>query len=69
MKLNGKWLLIGDFISGDHKKSQTVIGVGYNVSGKLQLILGTLLAFPNHRLNNGFVVEMNWHGWNFMNSR
>ena len=68
-KLNGKWLLISDFISGDHKKSQTVIGVGYNVSGKLKLILGTLLAFPNHRLDNGFVVEINWHGWNFMNSR
>ena len=65
-KLNDKWLLMGDFISGDHKKSQTVIGGGYNVSGKLQLFLGALLAFPNRRLDNGVVFELNWYGWNFM---
>jgi hypothetical protein len=64
-RLNDKWLLMGDFISGDHKKSQTVIGGGYNVSGKLQIFLGSLLAFPNTKLNNGLVIEINWYGWNF----
>jgi hypothetical protein len=64
-RLNDKWLLMGDFISGDHKKSQTVIGGGYNVSGKLQIFLGSLLAFPNTKLNNGMVIEINWYGWNF----
>jgi len=59
---------MGDFISGDHKKSQTVIGGGYNVSGKLQLFLGALLAFPNDWLDTGLVVEINWYGWNFLNS-
>jgi len=49
----------GDFISGDHKKSQTIIGAGYNVSGKLQLFLGALLAFPNDWLDTGLVVEIN----------
>jgi hypothetical protein len=64
-KLNNKWLLMGDFISGDHKKSQTVIGGGYNVSGYLQVFLGALLAYPNQRLDNGIVCEINWYGWNF----
>jgi hypothetical protein len=64
-KLNDKWLLMGDFISGDHKKSQTIIGAGYNVSGKLQVFLGSLLAFPNHGLDNGVVAEINWYGWHF----
>lgn len=64
-KLNDKWVLMGDFISGDHKKSQTVIGAGYNVSNKLQLFLGSLFAFPNTKLDNGVVIEINWYGWNF----
>jgi hypothetical protein len=67
-KLNDKWLLMGDFISGDHKKSQSVIGGGYNVSRKLQIFLGSLWAFPNTRLDNGVVVEINWYGWNFMDN-
>jgi hypothetical protein len=64
-KLNDKWVLMGDFISGDHKKSQTVLGAGYNVSGKLQAFLGSLFAFPNNRLSSGIVIEINWYGWNF----
>jgi hypothetical protein len=67
-KLGKKWVLMGDFISGDHKKSQTVIGGGYNVSGKLQVFLGSLFAFPNKELDNGVVLEINWYGWNFLDA-
>jgi hypothetical protein len=67
-RLNDKWLLMADFISGSHKKSQTVIGGGYNVSHKLQLFLGGLLAFPNNKLDNGVVLEINWYGSNFMDA-
>ena len=67
-KLASWWVLMGDFISGNHKKSQTVIGGGYNVSGKLQIFLGSLFAFPNDELDNGLVLEINWYGWNFLES-
>ena len=56
---------MGDFISGNHKKSQTVIGGGYNVSGKLQIFLGALVTFPNDKLDRGIVVEINWYSWDF----
>jgi hypothetical protein len=65
-KINDRWLLMGDFISGTHKKSQTVIGGGYNINGRLQIFAGALLAFPNRRLQDGVVIEINWYGWNFM---
>ena len=64
-KLSDRWLLMGDFISGNHKKSQTVIGGGYNVSGKLQIFLGALVTFPNDKLDRGIVVEINWYSWDF----
>ena len=64
-KLSDRWLLMGDFISGDHKKSQTVIGGGYNVSRKFQIFLGALVTFPNDKLDRGIVVEINWYGWDF----
>ena len=62
-KLNKRWLLMGDFISGNHKKSQTVIGGGYTVNKRVQLFLGGLLAFPNRKLTDGVVFELNWYGW------
>jgi len=67
-RLGKKWVLMGDFISGTHKKSQTVIGGGYSVGPKLQLFLGGLFAFPNDRISNGVVLEINWYGWRFMDS-
>jgi len=67
-KINKDWLLMGDFISGMHKKSQTVLGGGYNVSGKFQVFLGSLITFPNGKLNGGMVVEINWYGWDFRES-
>lgn len=63
--LSDRWLLMGDFISGTHKKSQTVIGGGYNVSSRLQIFLGALLAFPAEQLQDGVVFELNWYNWNF----
>jgi hypothetical protein len=65
-KINKRWLVMGDFISGTHKKSQTVLGAGYNLTKRLQIFTGALLAFPNRNLQNGLVVEINWYGWNFM---
>ncbi len=67
-KLSEKWVLMGDFISGDHKKSQTVIGGGYNVGPKLQVFLGALFTFPNRKLDNGVVLEINWYGWKFIDT-
>lgn len=63
IKVTKRWLLMGDFISGSHKKSQTVIGGGYTVNKRLQLFLGNLFAFPNQDLTNGVVFELNWFGW------
>lgn len=63
-KINNRWLLMGDLISGSHKKSQTVIGGGYHVNGHLQIFAGALLAFPNQALQDGVVLEINWYGWN-----
>jgi hypothetical protein len=65
-KLNKRWLLMGDFISGNHKKAQTVLGAGYNLSKRVQIFAGALLNFPNRNLQEGLVMELNWYGWNFM---
>ncbi len=65
-KITKKLLLMGDFISGNNKKSQTVLGGGYTFGNRLQLFLGALLAAPNKQLQNGMVLEINWYGWDFM---
>jgi len=67
-KLSKRWLLMGDFISGTHKKSQTVIGGGFNLSKRVQIFAGALLNFPNRDLQKGLVIEINWYGWNFMDN-
>jgi len=67
-RINKRWLLMGDFISGTHKKSQTVLGGGYNLSNRIQIFVGALLAFPNRKLQDGLVIEVNWYGWDFMNA-
>lgn len=64
-KISKHWLLMGDFISGTHKKSQTVLGAGYNLTNRIQLFAGALLRFPNTDLQDGLVFEINWYGWNF----
>lgn len=57
-------VIMGDFISGDHEKSKTVLGCGFNLSQKFQVFLGSLLAVPNTTLKNGVIVEINWYSWN-----
>lgn len=64
-KINDRWLLMGDFISGSHKKSQTVLGGGFNLSDRIQIFFGALLAYPNTKLQDGLVIEFNWYGWNY----
>ncbi|GIV36486.1 MAG: hypothetical protein KatS3mg032_0865 [Cyclobacteriaceae bacterium] len=64
-KLTDRWLLMGDFISGKHKKSQTVIGCGYNLTKRVQIFTGALLDFPNEALQDGVVIEINIYGWDF----
>jgi hypothetical protein len=56
---------MGDFISGDHKKSQTVLGGGVNVNNYLQVFVGKLFDFPNGDLDSGIVLEINLYGWDF----
>lgn len=65
-KLTKRWLLMGDFVSGNHKKAQTVIGAGYNLSKRVQIFTGALLRYPNGNLQDGLVIEINWYGWNFL---
>lgn len=65
-KITKKFLLMGDFISGNNKKSTTVLGGGYNFGQRVQLFAGALLGFPNRQLPNGLVLELNWFGWDFM---
>lgn len=65
-KITKKLLLMGDFISGNHKKSTTVLGGGYTFGDRVQLFVGALLGFPNKQLQNGVVLELNWFGWDFM---
>jgi len=64
-KLSPQFLLMGDFISGDHKKSQTVLGGGVNVNNYLQVFVGKLFDFPNSDLDSGIVLEINLYGWDF----
>jgi hypothetical protein len=56
---------MGDFISGTHKKSQTVLGGGFNLSDRIQIFVVALLAYPNTKLQDGLVIEFNWYGWNY----
>ncbi len=57
--------LMGDFISGQNKKSVSTVGGVYNVSKRLQLCVAALLAYPNQELSKGAVIEINWYGYDF----
>ena len=60
-----KVALMGDFVSGQNKKSVSTLGGVYNISKRLQLCVAGLLAFPNQELSNGGVIEINWYGYDF----
>ena len=64
-KLNKKWYLMGDFISGNNDSSVLVTGVMYNVNKRVQLCMGYMLPNPNTIKKQGLVFEFNWYGWDF----
>ena len=55
--------LMGDLISGNHKKSQTTIGGLYTISKRVQVCAEALLDFPHGQKNHGVVLELNIFGW------
>ena len=57
--LNKRWLLMGDFVSGNTKNSVSVLGFTYNVNKHFQLCLGGLVPNPNSKENYGVVFEIN----------
>lgn len=63
--LTKNFALMGDFISGQHKKSVSTIGGVYNLGQRAQLCLAALVPYPNRELPDGLVVELNIFGWDF----
>ncbi|NOS91956.1 MAG: hypothetical protein HOP30_08540 [Cyclobacteriaceae bacterium] len=63
--LSSRISLMGDFVSGQNKKSVSTIGGVYNISKRLQLCMAALLAYPNENLSKGAVIEINWYGYDF----
>lgn len=57
--------LMGDFISGQHKKSSSTIGGVVDLGRRAQLCIAALLDFPNDTLSPGVVVELNLFSWDF----
>lgn len=55
--------LMGDMISGNHKKSQSTIGALYTISKRVQLCGAALLDYPHGKKNHGVVLELNLFGW------
>jgi len=63
--LSSRISLMGDFVSGQNKKSVSTFGGVYNINKRLQLCLAALIAYPNETLSKGAVIEINWYGYNF----
>lgn len=61
--ISKKLSLMGDMISGNHKKSQTTVGALYTLSKRTQLCAAALLDFPHGMNNHGVVIELNIFGW------
>lgn len=57
--------LMGDFISGTHKKSNSTFGAVIDVGKRTQLCVAALLPYPNQNLPGGLVLELNIFGWDF----
>ena len=64
-KVTDDFLLMGDLISGDHKKSVSTFGFTYNLGDRTQVCLAALLPFPNTELQRGMVLELNLFGWDY----
>lgn len=61
--LTKRFSLMGDVISGNHKKSQSTIGALYTISKRVQVCGAALLDYPHGQHNHGFVFELNVFGW------
>lgn len=61
--LSDRFSLMGDFISGRHKKAQTTIGGFYTLNKRVQLCMAALLDYPHGQKNHGVVLELNVFGW------
>lgn len=57
--------LMGDLISGQHKKSVSTVGAVYNIGQRTQLCVAALIPYPNEILPDGLVIELNIFGWDF----
>ncbi len=68
LPLTRKLSLMGDYISGQNKKSTSTIGAVYDIGKRGQLCLAALVPFPNRSLPAGLVLEINIFGWNFRDS-
>jgi len=65
LHLSDKWYLMGDFISGNNKKSSSTMGVVYNLSDRIQLCSAGLFSIPNPSTSGGFVLELNVFTYDF----
>ncbi len=65
VRLNKGFSLMGDFVSGQHKKSVSTFGGVYDIGKKTQLCLAALIPYPNKELPAGLVAELNIFGWDF----
>lgn len=64
MKLNKRWYLMGDWVSGRNNEGVAVIGGMYNLSRRVQLCAGWLLPNTNTPKPQGIVLEINILTWN-----
>ncbi|WP_044130095.1 hypothetical protein, partial [Rudanella lutea] len=62
-KLNDKWYLMGDWISGRNEQSVGVAGVMYWATKHVQFCAGAILPNPQTPKQNGIVFEINILGW------
>lgn len=60
-----RFSLMGDLVSGQHKKSVSTFGGVYDIGKRAQLCVAALLPYPNRSLPDGVVVELNIFGWDF----
>ncbi len=61
--LTRKFSLMGDFISGRHKKAQTTVGALYTISPQMQFCMAALIDYPHGQNSHGIVLELNIFGW------
>ena len=60
-----RFYLMGDYISGNHAKSSTVLGAIYCINKRIQLCAGYLVPFPNEDSKQGIVLELNVLGYDY----